>query len=113
MQHLLDFTKRASIAVVIACIAVPTVALADIGDFAPGGNGPDGPGPGDWGGPDGFAQPEGGGCGGAAPSGSEGNSIVARRNNECANGNLVVDFDFDANGHPIASSFTRTCIPFR
>lgn len=105
-----DFSKRALIALTVACVSLPAAAFDGATDFAPGGNGPDDPG---FGGPGGFAPnpPGGGGGGGGSSTPPQGEGFIANSApNECPNGELVVEFETDSDGHPIPASFERTCV---
>jgi len=108
-----DFTKRALIALTVACVSLPAAAFDGPTDFAPGGNGPDDPG---FGGPGDLAPNPPGGGGGGGGGGQvpqEEGYIANSAPNECPNGELVVEFDVDSDGHPIPSSFERSCVARR
>ena len=101
-----DFSKRALIALAVASVTLPAAAFDGATDFAPGGNGPDPFEPG-------FApNPPGGGGGGGGGSAQtpQGEGYIANSFNECPNGELIVEYDLDSDGHPIPSSFERTCV---
>ena len=108
-----DFARRAALAALVSFTALPALAIDGPGNFAPGGDGPDEPGPGNWGGPGGFAaNPEGPGpgnpTGNPMPQGGEG-FIANTSNDGCPNGVLVVEFEVDADGHMIPSTIERDC----
>lgn len=104
-----DFSKRFVIALAVTFVSLPAVAFDGPGGFQSGGNGPDEPGfdgPGDL-----AANPGGGGSGGGSSSPSHGDGYIANSApNECPNGEMVVEFNVDSDGHPIPTSFERTCV---
>ncbi|MEJ6391321.1 hypothetical protein [Gymnodinialimonas ulvae] len=105
-----DFSKRVVIALAVSFVSLPAVAFDGATSFDSGGNGPDTPdfdGPGDL-----AANPDGGGGGGGGGSSSSsgGGYIANSAPNECPNGELVVEFNVDSDGHPIPTSFSRSCV---
>ncbi len=72
MTNLISLSRCATIAALVSFAALPALANSGADSFAPGGNGPDGPGPGNWGGPDGFAPNPGPGPGPGTPAGGGG-----------------------------------------
>ncbi len=110
MTNLKTFASHILIASAVVFTAVPAIAFDGATDFAPGGNGPD-----PWE-PGGFAPTPpggggGGGGGGGAVSHGGGDGYIANSApNECPNGELVVEFEVDSDGHPIPTSFSRTCV---
>ncbi len=108
-----NLTKRIVIALAVTFVSLPAVAFDGPTGFQSGGNGPDTPdfdGPGDL-----AANPDGGGggggVGGGVTQGGGGDGYIANTApNECPNGELVVEFRMDSDGHPIPTSFSRTCV---
>ena len=111
MTNLISLARCAAIAALVSVSALPALANSGAGSFNSGGNGPEPPGPGNWGGPGGLApNPPPAAVG--TPSGG-GDGMINNAVDTCRNGTLVVNFQMNEDNNVIPSTLQRRCVIMR
>ena len=109
MTSLISLSRCAAIAALVSFTALPALANSASGNFAPGGNGPDGLQPGDVGPHPGVNLTP------STPVGASdgGGGAIGTAADHCLRGEMMVSFELNEDNNVIPSTLQRDCVIMR